>query len=114
MSGIRLEKEASFLLLWGRVEPALIVKVVEKEEASVEKSLKRRKMGGSAFPDTERLSETEYQRVVSQVEHHFIAVPCLFAIWVLRQIVLRMIIFKGFGAAEKIESCLWGSCGDCR
>ena len=26
-------------------------------------------MGGSAFPDTERLSETEYQRIVSQVNH---------------------------------------------
>ena len=26
-------------------------------------------MGGSAFPDTERLSKTEYQRIVSQVNH---------------------------------------------
>ena len=31
-------------------------------------------MGGSAFPDTERLSETEYQRVVSQVNNATVTV----------------------------------------
>ena len=52
--------------------------------------LKKIKMGGSAFPDTERLSEPEYQRIVSQVNHATATV-----------VRLMWIFFEGFRVAEE-------------
>ena len=54
----------------GRLKPDIVRerKVVLKKKKEIEQ---KAKMGGSAFPDTERLSETEYQRVVSQVRHSY-------------------------------------------
>ena len=57
-------------------------------------------MGGSAFPDTERLSETEYQRVVSQVNHATATVVRIFFIGFR---VLE-IFFIGFRVSEEKES----------
>ena len=49
-------------------------------------------MGGSAFPDTERLSETEYHRIVSQVNNAIVIVS------------MNGIFFKGFRVAEEKKS----------
>ena len=64
-----------------------MIRKVEKIE--IEKNIT---MGGSAFPDTERLSELEYQRIVSQVKNAKVTVS------------IMGVFFKGFRVAEENES----------